>query len=89
MSYWQDLFDKNLKIKLKELDSCIENQSEFSHLMAELIDGLEFEDSDSKQKEEKTQSINDQSTSENNNENQSTKEDKDQNQQNDTEFNIT
>ena len=52
LSYWKNLFDKNLKIKLKALDNCVENQSEFNHIIAELIDKLEFEDSDSKEKDE-------------------------------------
>ena len=53
LSYWQDLFDKNLKQRLKELDSCIKNQSEFSQLVANIINNLDFEDSDLKEKEEK------------------------------------
>ena len=53
LSYWQDLFDKNLKKKFNELDNCIENQSKFSHVIAELINNLEFEDSDSKETDEK------------------------------------
>jgi cobaltochelatase CobT len=63
LSYWQKLFDKNLQNKLKELDNCIKNQSQFNHIMAELINSLEFEDTNSKQKEEETQ---DDSPSENN-----------------------
>ena len=51
LSYWKKLFDKNLKIKLKELDNCVKNQSKFNHIIAELIDNLEFEDSNSKEKE--------------------------------------
>ena len=53
LSYWKDLFDRNLKQRLKELDNCIENQSKFDQLVAGLIDNLDFEDSDSKEKEEK------------------------------------
>ena len=53
LSHWKNLFDKNLKKKLKKLDNCIENQSEFNRLVAELIDDLDFEDSDSKEKNEK------------------------------------
>ncbi len=52
LSYWNDLFDKNLKKKLKELDKLIENQGEFSQLVANLIDNLNFDDSDLKEKEE-------------------------------------
>jgi len=53
LSYWKDLFDKNLKQKLQKLDSCIENQSEFGQLVADLINNLEFEDPESKEKQEK------------------------------------
>jgi len=55
LSYWKDLFDKNLNKNLKKLDNCIENQNKFSQLIAELIENLDFEDSDSKEKEEKTE----------------------------------
>ena len=53
LSYWNDLFDKNLKQKLKELDSCINNQKEFNQIVVEIIKNLNFEDSESKEKEEK------------------------------------
>ena len=52
LSYWKDLFDKNLKQKLKNLDNYIENQVEYNKLVADLIENLDFEDSDSKEKEE-------------------------------------
>ena len=52
LSYWKDLFDKNLKQKLKELDSCVKNQNKFNRLVADLIDNLDFKDSDSQEKEE-------------------------------------
>ena len=38
LSYWKNLFDKNLKQKLNELDSCIEKQNDFNQLIANLID---------------------------------------------------
>ena len=53
LSYWKDSFDKNLKQRLKELNSCIKNQNEFNRLVADIISNLDFEDSDSKEKEEK------------------------------------
>ena len=53
LNYWKDLLDKNLKKNLIELDSSIENQSKFGQLVADLIENLDFEDSDSKEKEEK------------------------------------
>ena len=53
LSYWKDSFDKNLKQRLRELNSCIKNQNEFNRLVADIISNLDFEDSDSKEKEEK------------------------------------
>jgi len=53
LSHWKDLFDKNLRQNLKKLDSCIENQSEFNKLVANLIDSLDFEDTDTNEKNEK------------------------------------
>ena len=68
LSYWKDLFNKNLKKKLKELDNCLENQNKFNHMVAELIDNLEFEDSDTKEKEEEKETKKDDSLSKNNSE---------------------
>jgi cobaltochelatase CobT len=52
LSYWKDLFDKNLKEKLKDLDNCIKNQNEFSKLVTDIISGLDFEDPETKEREE-------------------------------------
>ena len=68
LSYWKDLFNKKLKKKLKELDNCLENQNKFNHIVAELIDNLEFEDSDTKEKEEEKETKKDDSLSKNNSE---------------------
>ena len=68
LSYWKDLFNKNLKKKLKELDNCLENQNKFNHIVAELIDNLEFEDSGTKEKEEEKETKKDDSLSKNNSE---------------------
>ena len=87
LSHWEDLFDKNLKKKLKALNGCIENQAEFSHLIAELIDNLEFEDSNTKEKEEEKDIETEDSSSENaNEENNST--DKDESQLNESELSV-
>ena len=74
LSYWKNLFDKNLNKKLKELDINIENQSKFSQLIADLIENLDFDDSDSKEKEEKQET---------------TKEDNSQSEKNDEENNLS
>ena len=68
LSYWKDLFDKNLNKKFSELDNSLKNQSKFSHIMAELIENLDFEDSDAKEKEEKNEATKDNSSSEDENE---------------------
>jgi len=73
LSYWKNLFDKNLNKKLKELDINIENQSKFGQLIANLIENLDFDDSDSKEKEEKQET---------------TKEDNSQFEKNDEENNL-
>ena len=89
LSSWKDLFDKNLKIKLKELDNCVKDQSKFNHIIAELIDNLEFEDSDSQEKEEKSETTKDDSLSGNDNEqNNPTDEEEEKNRSDSSEFNI-
>jgi len=77
LSYWKELFDKNLKTKLEKLDNCLENQHEFNHLISELIDDLDFEDSNSEEKEEKKENKSENTNSENDTEqNQSLDEEK-------------
>ena len=56
LSNWKDLFDKNLKQRLKELDNCIQNQHKFNQLIVELIENLDFEDTNSKEKKEEKDS---------------------------------
>ena len=73
LSYWKDLFDKKLKKNLNELNGYVENQAEFNRIIAELIDNLEFEDSDCKEKEEENETTEDNPSSEGtNDENNST-----------------
>jgi cobaltochelatase CobT len=86
LSYWKDLFDKNLKQKLQKLDSCIENQSEFSQLVADLINNLEFEDPESKEKQETKQ----ENSSQTENENEESNLNQDQeNQSSDTDLSMS
>ena len=69
LEYWKDLFDKNLKHKLNELDNCADNQNKFSKLIADLINNINFEDTDSKkEEEEKNTKKEDSSNPEKNNE---------------------
>ena len=86
LSYWKDLFDKNLKKRLQELDNCVENQSEFSKLIANLIDSLDFQDSDSNEKEKKETTKEDSSQSEKDNEGKDSSQD--ENQSADSNLNV-
>ena len=69
LSYWEDLFNKNLNKKLNQLDDCVDDQNKFNQLIADLIENLNFEDTDTKEKENKEESTNkDSSSSEENKE---------------------
>ena len=86
LSYWKDLFDRSINKKLKALDKCIKNQSEFSKLITDLIDNLDFEDSDSKEKEEKITKEDSSTSDKNNKEDDSSKNQEDQS--NDSDLNV-
>ena len=88
LSYWKDLFDKNLKIKFKELDNSVKNQRKFSQIIAELIDNLDFEDSENKEKEENKETKDNNSSSENNNEEENNQYNKEENQQGESALNV-
>ena len=78
LSYWKDLFDKNLKQELKKLENCINNQSQFSKLACQLIDDLNFEDSNNnKEKEQNNDAKNQNSSSPDVNEEKNNAADKD------------
>ena len=85
LSYWEDLFNKKLKKNLKKLDSCIENQSKFDRLTADLIKNLDFEDSNSKEKQETTKE-DDSHSKENNEENDVSQ--KEEGQSSDSDLNV-
>jgi cobaltochelatase CobT len=89
LSYWKDLFDKNLKIKLNKLDDCVNDQHKFSDLIAKIIDDLEFEDSDSKEKDEKTDTAKDDSSSNENNEEKNLDDSGEKNEQDNVKFNLS
>jgi len=86
LSYWKDLFDKNLKKKLKDLDNCINDQNKFNQLVANLIDNLNFEDSDSKEEEKQTTKEESSQPGEDKNEKDFSQ--KEENQNNDSDSNI-
>jgi len=68
LSYWKKLFDKNLKNNLEKLDNCLEDQKEFSDVVTQLIDNLEFDDSETQKKDEKNENTkNEESLAEENN----------------------
>ena len=85
LSYWKKLFDKNLSSKLTQLDNCIENQSTYSHQVANLIANFGLEDSDSKKREESTNE-NSSSPEKNNNDNNSFQ--KEEEQSTDSDLNV-
>ena len=88
LSYWKDLFDKNLKQGLKELDNCIEDQNEFNQLVADLIDNLDFEDSNSKDGEEKKDTLKEDSSSSDKSNEENDLSQKEQEQSGDSDLNV-
>ena len=88
LSYWKDLFDKNLKQGLKELDNCIEDQNEFNQLVADLIDNLDFEDSNSKDGEEKKDTLKEDSSSSDKSNEENDLSQKEQDQSDDSNLNV-
>ena len=88
LSYWKDLFDKNLKKKLGDLESCIENQSKFNKITSELIENLEFEESESKDQEEQQQKTQDDTSSDNDTDQDQNLEKEEQSEQNEAEFSV-
>jgi len=85
LSYWKDLFDKNLNQSLKKLDKCIENQSQYNQLITNLIDSLDFEDKNSREKEK--ENTKDESSSKEDNSDQDLSK-KEEESSEDTDFNI-
>ena len=88
LSCWKNLFDKNLKKNLKELDDCIENQSKFNQLVTNLIENLNFEDSDSKEKEEEIENSKENSTASEKNRDDNNLSQKEEEQSADSDLNI-
>jgi len=87
LSYWKDLFDKNLKKELKELDNFLEDQNKYNKLIADLINNLDFEDPNAKEKEKNDSSDQDKSSSEKNDENNDLSE-QEENQRTDSDLNV-
>ena len=89
MSYWKDLFDKNIKKNLKELDSCINDQEKYANNISRLIENLHFEDTDSNEKEEKQENKQENSNSENNNDDIENKSDSSEKDDQQKEINLS
>jgi len=87
LSYWKELFDKNLSSKLKQLDKFIENQNKYGHLVSNLIDNLDLEEIDSNKKEKQEETQKDNSSSEENDSKMSQSE-KEKEQSVDSDFSI-
>jgi len=66
LSYWKELFDEKLSSKLKQLNNCLEDQEAYSQLVADLIENLDFDDSESKEKQENRETKDNTSSSEKN-----------------------
>ena len=88
LSCWKNLFNKNLNKNLKELDNYIENQSKFNQLVADLIKNLNFEDSDSKEKEEDEKTAKDNSSSPENKSDDNNFPQKEEEQNTETDLNV-
>ena len=69
LSHWKNLFDKNLKNKLDDLDQYIDNQSKFSNLIVDLIDKINLDEKDQKKNEKKEETKDDSSSKNENNDN--------------------
>jgi cobaltochelatase CobT len=88
LSYWKDLFDKNLKKKLKELDNCVDNQNKFGQLVTNLINNLDFEDSDSKEKQEKQETKQQDNSQSNDDKQDNNSTQKQESEENNSELNV-
>ena len=89
LNYWKELFDKNLNPKLKELVNFIEDQNTYAQLVTELIDNLEFEDSESKEKQEEQKSQNENSSSSEENDEDSNSSEKNEEVSEDSDLNVS
>tara|TARA_B100000029_G_scaffold443153_1_gene462025 strand:- start:1223 stop:3031 length:1809 start_codon:yes stop_codon:yes gene_type:complete len=87
LSYWKDLFDKSISKELKKLDTQLENQSEFSRIVSNLIDDLDFQDKNSEEKEEKKDVQNEDSSNSQENQDEGSLSEQ-ENQSDDTALNV-
>ncbi len=88
LSYWKELFDKNFKRKLDELDNCVDNQSKFNQLIANLIENLDLEDQESNEKKENQETKEEESSQSQNDSNERELAQKDDEESHDSDLNV-
>ena len=89
LSYWKNLFDKNIKENLNELNDCVNDQKKFANHITKLIENLNFEDSESNEKEEKQENEQENSKSENNSDDMDSKSEADNKEEQQTDANLS
>tara|TARA_B100001123_G_C15304642_1_gene1022205 strand:- start:143 stop:1945 length:1803 start_codon:yes stop_codon:yes gene_type:complete len=89
LSYWKELFDKNLSSQLGRLNNCLEDQETYSQLVADLIENLDFEDSESKEKQEEKEAKDESSSSSEDNTQDSSLSQDDQNLEENSDLKIS
>jgi len=89
LSYWKDLFDKNIKENLNELNNCINDQKKFASHITKLIENLEFKDSESSEKEENKENNQENAKSENNSDDTDSKPEDDNKEEQQTGANLS
>ncbi len=88
LDYSKNLFDKEIKLKLVDLDASIENQAKFNQIVSKIINSLSFDDSDQKENEEKDNQAQNNASSDNNENEDDSKEQKKEDQQTEVNLNI-
>ena len=88
LSYWKDLFNKNLNKKFKDLEKCVQNQEKFSQLIAQIIENLDFEDSETKEKKEERKNSKSENSSPDENNDEKNLSEQGNSEENDTNINV-
>ena len=86
LSYWKESFDKILKKNINELEKNLYDQNKFGNLIAELIENLEFEDSDKKEKNERNETSKESPSSNEEKNDEKQLKDNEENKENETEI---
>ncbi len=88
LSYWKASFDKSLKEKLSKLDESINNQNEFSKLVTDIIKNMDFDDTNTKDKQEEKDVSQDNSSSDQQDQEDNSLSQKEENQNEDNNLNV-